>query len=413
MHVDGIILHYAEIATKGRNRPAFIKRLAQNTGQAIAGLPLGRVTRLSGRLWIPKRGDALDLELVAERLGTVYGLSHWSPAARTRLDLDAIKAAALDAVRDLTYETFRVSSRRAFKDLPLGSLEVDREVGAFLVAEKPATVKLKGADVQVYVEMTPGGAYIYTERRGGLLGLPVGITGHVACLLSGGIDSPVAVARMQRRGCRATLIHFHSHPFLSRSSQDKAIDLAAHLARYQRHITLHRVPFGELQREVVTTAPPALRVVLYRRFMLRLAGRIGASAGARALVTGESLAQVASQTLTNMVVIDPASPMPVLRPLIGYDKQEIIEQARLLGTYETSIVPDQDCCTLFVPKNPQTHARLEEVEAAEAQLDVDGLCADALARAERDELLAPWVHERPRRDEPSVEAPTGDVEVSP
>jgi thiamine biosynthesis protein ThiI len=410
MRVDGIVLHYAEIATKGRNRPAFVKRLAQNVGQAIAGLPLGRVRRLSGRLWIESRDPHLDLDLVAERLGTVYGLSHWSPARRARLDLEAIKEAALEAVRGATYETFRVSARRAFKDLPLSSLEVDREVGAFLVAARPAKVKLKGADLQVYVEMTPAGAYIYTERRSGLRGLPVGITGHVAGLLSGGIDSPVAVARMQRRGCRATLIHFHSHPFLSRASQEKAVDLAAHLTRFQRHLSLYLVPFGELQRDIVTATPPALRVVLYRRFMLRLAGRIGQDVGARALVTGESLAQVASQTLTNMVAIDPAAPMPVLRPLVGYDKQEIIEQAQGLGTYETSILPDQDCCTLFIPKNPQTHARLEEVEAAEERLDVERMCEDALARAEQHDLRAPWVRKRTRTDDADA-APTGDVQA--
>jgi tRNA uracil 4-sulfurtransferase len=386
----GLILHYAEVATKGRNRPVFIQRLADNVRRALAGLPFGRVETMSGRLWVGARHDDMDIGPVHERLRTVYGLSSYSPVVRTELDLELMKKKALELVSDRTYTTFRVTSRRVFKDLPLPSLTVDREVGAHLFVNKPAKVKLDGADLQVYIEMMPGRAYLYVDKFPGARGLPSGISGKVMALLSGGIDSPVAAGRLQRRGCRVFCTHFHSHPFVSKTSQEKAVELAAHLARFQSRLTLFLVPFGELQRDIVTSAPPALRVILYRRFMMRIATRIAEQFRCRALVTGESLGQVASQTLSNMVAITDATRMPVLRPLIAFDKQEIIEEAQELGTYETSILPDEDCCTLFVPRDPETHAKLPAVLAAESHLDVERMVSDALTRMERKELYAPW-----------------------
>ncbi|MBI5510765.1 MAG: tRNA 4-thiouridine(8) synthase ThiI [Deltaproteobacteria bacterium] len=410
MRCDGLILHYAEVATKGRNRPLFIGKLAENVQQALSGLPFGRVERLSGRLFVRAQQDDLDLATVHARLKTVYGLSSYSPVVRTALDLDRIKEQALALIQGRTYTTFRVSARRVFKDLPYPSLMVDREVGAYLLQHHPAKVKLEGADLQVYCEMMPGSAYLYVDKFAGALGLPAGISGKVMCLLSGGIDSPVAAARMQRRGCRVFATHFHSHPFLSRASQEKAVELAEHLAAYQGQITLFLVPFGELQREIVTNAPPALRVVLYRRFMIRIAATLAAQFRCRALVTGESLGQVASQTLSNLVAINAASPLPILRPLIGFDKQEIIAEAKKLGTYETSILPDEDCCTLFVPRDPETHARAEAVTKAETALDIERLCSDALTRHERRDLAAPWVTPRAPRH-PGV--PQGDTVSEP
>ena len=395
MPFAGLILHYAEVATKGRNRPAFIQKLAENVRDALSGLPFGRVETMSGRLWVPAREDELDLAAVHERLRVVYGLSSYSPVVRAELDLELLKKKALELVQDRTYATFRVSSRRVFKDLPLPSLTVDREVGGYLLEHKPAKVRLEGADLEVYIEMMPGRAYLYVDKFQGARGLPLGMTGKVMCLLSGGIDSPVAAARMQRRGCRVFCTHFHSHPFLSRTSQEKAMELATHLARFQGRVTLFLVPFGELQREIVTNAPPPLRVILYRRFMMRLATSLAQQFRCRALVTGESLGQVASQTLANMVAITNATALPVLRPLIAFDKQEIIEEAKKLGTYDTSILPDQDCCTLFVPKDPETHAKMGAVEEAETALDIERLCSDALVRMERRELYAPWASAKP------------------
>ena len=250
--------------------------------------------------------------------------------------------------------------------------------------------------------MVASAAYLYTEKIPGRGGLPIGVTGNLTVMLSGGIDSPVAAARMQQRGCHLSFVHFHSHPFVSRASQEKAVELAEILCEYQYRGQLYMIPFGELQREIVTHAPEGLRVILYRRFMVRIAAEIAKREKARALVTGEALAQVASQTLTNLLTVDQASPLPVLRPLIGFDKQEIIEHAHRLGSYEVSIIPDQDCCQVFMPKSPETHAKLERLIEAEKHLDIDGLCQDALNRMNVMEIKAPWWKpKKARHKEPS------------
>jgi tRNA uracil 4-sulfurtransferase len=226
-------------------------------------------------------------------------------------------------------------------------------------------------------------------KHPGAGGVPVGISGRGAALLSGGIDSPVAAYRMMRRGLKLDFVHFHSYPLLSRASQDKARELAAHLTRFQGRAKLFLVPFGLLQREIVARVRRPLRVVLYRRFMMRIASAIGSEIGAQTLVTGESLGQVASQTLENMQVIEQAATLPILRPLVGMDKNEIIELARRLDTFEISIIPDQDCCTLFTPRHPETHARLDEVEEAETNLDVQRMVTEAVSGAERVDLTFP------------------------
>jgi thiamine biosynthesis protein ThiI len=215
------------------------------------------------------------------------------------------------------------------------------------------------------------------------------MSGKVACLLSGGIDSPVAAWRMMKRGCRAVFIHFHGHPFVTRASAEKAEELARHLTRHQYHSSLHLVPFGDIQRQIVLSAPAPLRVVLYRRLMVRIAEEIGRENKCWALVTGDSLGQVASQTAGNITVVDEATTLPFLRPLIGMDKVEITEQAQKIGTYETSIEPDQDCCSLFVPPHPSTRAKLEDVRRAESQLDIHGLVKQALEKVELKEFTFP------------------------
>jgi thiamine biosynthesis protein ThiI len=213
-------------------------------------------------------------------------------------------------------------------------------------------------------------------------GLPVGTTGRGLALLSGGIDSPVAAYRMMRRGMRIDFAHFHSYPLVSAASREKASELAAHLTRFENSSALMLAPFANVQREIVARAPRPLRVVLYRRFMMRIAGALARKSGAQALISGESLGQVASQTLENMMVIERAAPLPILRPLVGMDKNEIVAEARRLGTFETSILPDQDCCSLFVPNHPETHARPAEVESAEAVFDIDAMVAEVVRRTE-------------------------------
>ncbi|MBN1959798.1 MAG: tRNA 4-thiouridine(8) synthase ThiI [Deltaproteobacteria bacterium] len=379
MQHDGYIVHYAELATKGRNRFNFIHSLIGNIRRALKELPIQKVEFISGRIWIYPQGDAQTKQKIIAILKRIAGIAYFSPARRVNISLDAIKNCALEIVNSLDYNSFRVRARRAFKQLPLSSLEVDREVGAFLLEKRPAQVKMKGADLEVIIEMVPHGAFVCVERYRGPGGLPVGTGGVVACLLSGGIDSPVAAYRMQRRGCTAIFIHFHSQPFLDNSSTEKACELAQILTQHQGRATLYLIPIGELQREIVLSAPQALRVVLYRRFMVRMAAQIAKRAGAKALVTGEALGQVASQTLTNLAVVDDAATIMILRPLISFDKQEIIDIAKEIGTFEISIAPDQDCCQLFIPKAPETHAKLEHVLKAEAKLDIDKLCDEALA----------------------------------
>jgi thiamine biosynthesis protein ThiI len=376
----GILVHYAEVATKGRNRSIFVKKLVKNLQRAL-GDELLSAEVFSGRLWLMPRGS-FSAEALA-KVADVPGVANFAPAWRCDLEMEAMRRSALLAVTGREYKSFRVRARRVFKELKLGSLEVDHGVGGWLKLQKPEVeVRMKGAELEVRIEMLPEGAFVYVDKRAGMGGLPTGSSGVVACLLSGGIDSPVAAWRMQRRGCRVVLIHFHSVPFLSRASIDKAKELAARLFSFQGGGRLHLVPFGELQREIVTHCPQKLRVVLYRRFMLRIAAAIAERDGARALVTGESLGQVASQTLANMAAIEDASPLIVLRPLLAYDKQEIIDQAQRLGTFEISIQPDEDCCTLFVPRAPETQSRVDEVRDAEKTLDIPALVADALARME-------------------------------
>ncbi|HJU29099.1 MAG TPA: tRNA uracil 4-sulfurtransferase ThiI, partial [Candidatus Binataceae bacterium] len=234
----------------------------------------------------------------------------------------------------------------------------------------------------ISIEILPHAAYMSAGKIAGAGGLPVGTTGRGLVLLSGGIDSPVAAYRMMRRGMRVNFLHFHSYPLVSAASREKACDLAAHLTRFQGHSTLMLAPFANVQREIVARAPRPLRVVLYRRFMMRIAGVLAKKCGAQALISGESLGQVASQTLENLIVIERAAPLAILRPLVGMDKNEIVAEARRLGTFETSILPDQDCCSLFVPHHPETHARLAEVEAAEAVFDIGRMVADVADRTE-------------------------------
>jgi thiamine biosynthesis protein ThiI len=298
-------------------------------------------------------------------------------------------AAICETVQSLTFHTFRVTTKRADKSYPLTSMEVDRHVGAAVVASTGAHVSLKNPEMTIFIEILGAGAYYYCERFPGAGGLPVGMSGTVACLLSGGIDSPVAAYRMMKRGCRAVFIHFHGHPFVTRASADKAEELAQRLTRHQYYSRLYLVPFGDVQRQVVLSAPAPLRVVLYRRLMVRIAEELGRSNKCWALVTGDSLGQVASQTAGNITVTDEAATLPFLRPLIGMDKVEITEQAQKIGTYEISIEPDQDCCRLFTPPNPATQAKLEDVRRAESRLDVYGLVKQALEKVELREFKFP------------------------
>jgi len=296
-------------------------------------------------------------------------------AYRAPSTLDAMKALLRRLLEGRAFASFRITARRAFKTYPMTSVDLNRALGAFVLERVSTRVDLEHAEQVIHVEVLPAETYISLDRVEGPGGLPVGSSGTVAALLSGGIDSPVAAWRMMKRGCRVLFVHFHSVPYLPATSQAKARALVERLTAWQYASRLYLVPFGEIQREVVLSVPPPLRVVVYRRLMLRITQELARRGGALALATGESLGQVASQTLENIACIDEAASLPVLRPLIGMDKLEITTAAQEIGTFEISIEPDADCCTLFTPRHPATRATLDEIRAAEVALNLDRLVA--------------------------------------
>ena len=370
-----------EIVLKGGNRWRFVDQLKRNLRGAFADIRIGRV-RAEGPRILAELPDDADEALVRERAALLFGLQNFTISRPAPLAMEALKREAIAAARAHPARSFRVATRRAEKRFPLNSMEIDREVGGAIVAALGLKVDLENPDLTITIEILPHSAYLAAGKHPGAGGLPVGVTGKATVLLSGGIDSPVAAYRMMRRGLRLDFVHFHSHPLVSTASREKACDLAAHLTRYQMRSTLALAPFADAQREIVARARRPLRLVLYRRMMLRIASALARRAGSSALVTGESLGQVASQTLENMTVIEQAAPLPVLRPLIGMDKNEIIAEARKLGTFETSILPDQDCCSLFVPAHPETRARIEAVAEEEAAFDIGAIVASAVERTE-------------------------------
>jgi tRNA uracil 4-sulfurtransferase len=386
--MTSIVVHYQEIALKGKNRPWFIARLVNNIRHATSDLDIRAVRPLVGRIELVL-GPAATYEQVRERLARVFGIANFSKAARTPLDIEAIASAILRDLGDVQVPSFRVTVKRADKRFPMKSPEIEREVGGRIKLAKGWRVDLDEPELTISVEMLTNEAFYTFAKEHGAGGLPTGVSGKVACLMSGGIDSPVAAWRMMKRGCSAILVHFHSYPFLSRASQEKVRELAQLLTTYQQRTRLFLVAFGEIQRQVVLTAPAPLRIVIYRRLMMRIAERIAKQNGACALVTGEAIGQVASQTLENMSLIASVTSLPVLRPLVGMDKEEIVEQACRLGSYEISIVPDQDCCQLFTPKHPATRARRPAVEEAESRLPIDQMVNEAVELAADEQFQFP------------------------
>ena len=367
-----IVVHVHEISLKGGNRPRFLRQLARNLARATADLPPVAVVRRPGRLLLDLERHEKP-EAVLPRIARVAGVANYALAYRVSSTVEAMKAVVARLIEGREFESFRITARRAFKSYPLTSVELNRELGAFVLGRARTRVDLERPALTITVEVLPDETFVYLDRQAGPGGLPVGSSGSVAALLSGGIDSPVAAWRMMKRGCSVMFVHFHSTPYLSATSQAKARALVDRLTEWQYHSRLYLVPFGEIQREVVLATPAAARVVVYRRLMVRIAEALARAQGAQALATGESLGQVASQTLENISRIDEVAALPILRPLIGMDKLEIVADARRLGTFEISIEPDQDCCTLFVPAHPATRLGADEVAALETRLDVGRL----------------------------------------
>ena len=383
-----ILLHYHEINLKGNNRGWFENKLQHHVAVLLRGLEHGPIQRIAGRLAIglPTNAAQDEIDAVVHRLQKVFGVANFIVAREVPADLDAIKIALADIATTTNFESFKINARRGTKEFPLDSQELNRQLGAHVVDLTKARVRMENPDAVFGIEIVNGRAFISSEKIYGAGGLPTGTGGKILCLISGGLDSPVAAWRMMRRGCRIQFVHFHSFPHTTVESQDKVRDILRILARYQLEADLYMVPFAEVQREIVAYAPPPLRVVLYRRFMLRIAEAIAMREKAAAVVTGDSLGQVASQTLENIRTISAAVTIPVFRPLIGDDKEDIIRIARAIGTYETSIQADQDCCSLFVPKHPETMSDVDRTEYTERQLDISRLCRDAIAGITRETI---------------------------
>ena len=375
------LVHYHELTLKKGNRAYFVRRLISNLQRGLAGTGAGAITQTGARFLIDLP-DGAGEEAIRARLARTFGVANFAITRSIPLEMDALIRAVTDAVTAKDFTSFRISARRSNKAFPRSSNQINVELGTLVQRLTHTRVDLEDAELTIYVEVLDREFLLYFDRTSGPGGLPAGVSGRVACLMSGGLDSPVAAYRMMKRGAYVVFVHFHSHPFVSRASQDKARELAELLTRYQYASRLLLVPFGEVQREVVLAVPAPLRVIVYRRLMVRIAEGLARKVRAQALVTGEALGQVASQTLPNMATVDAAATMPILRPLVGMDKEEIVHQAQALGTYDISIQPDEDCCSLFTPKHPATASTVYELEGAEARLDVVKLVQMAVDQVE-------------------------------
>ncbi|MEN8148937.1 MAG: tRNA uracil 4-sulfurtransferase ThiI [Planctomycetota bacterium] len=375
-------MHYAEIGTKGGNRKMFEKRLMANLDHAATGLGLGPFHRQPGRVAADVT-DPAKVEDALERLALIPGIAWLAPAVVTEPDIDAITKVAVDMAVAHPDSVFRVQTRRTFKQFPMDSLAVNRHVGAAIVQATGRSVSLGNPDYTYLVEIDKRRASVVSDRREGFGGLPVGSEGTLVALLSGGLDSPVAAFAMMRRGCRIRLLHFLNRSLGKNRVVEKIRDLADRLSYFHGPIDLTVVPFDDLQREIVMVVPDKYRMIVYRRAMFRIAELVRREAKALGFVTGDSVGQVASQTLENLRVIHEASDFPVYSPLAGTSKLEIVNLSKAIGTYEISIRPHDDCCSFMVAKHPATRARLGEIRGVE-KFDMD---AGALAAFEGRETI--------------------------
>ena len=381
-----IICHYSEIGLKGKNRIFFERKLKENIKHALnASIPDSFVTiqRLRGRFLIKltQYGQA-STSKIKEILINIFGLAYFAFAYESEPDLDIIKLDSLDLLKRLEFSTFRVTARRIDSNFPYTSQELNEEVGAEILKKLDKIVNLKYPEATCFIDVLDEGTFLFSEKIQSAKGLPIGVSGTVIVMLSGGIDSPVAAYYAMKRGMHVIYIHFHSVPLVSEASVEKVRDTVAILKKYQPRSKLYLIKFAPIQQQIMVDCYEKLRVVLYRRYMMKIAEKVAEIEKAKAIYTGEALGQVASQTIENITVVEESVNLPIMRPLIGFDKLEIISKAQEIGTFEISILPHQDCCTLYVPKHPATKAKLIDVLKNEASLDNDALINKALDTAQ-------------------------------
>ena len=380
MNKPVIVVHYHELWLKGRNRRFFLGKLFTALRQSLKGLPIERIEQPGDRLLV-RLGDEASLEEATARVERVLGVANYAVARPVERNMEALCQAAWTEIEPLKFATFAVRAKRSDKSFPHGTIEIETIVGRHLLERlretgRDARVQLKNPELTCHIEVTPGPLLVYARKLPGAGGLPANTAGRIMCLLSGGYDSAVAAYLMMKRGAHLSFTHFYgagARP--GESSLHVASGLVRQLAPYQFRAKLYRVPFEGIQREIVKFAPENVRVLLYRRMMLRIAEAFARRDRALALVNGDSLGQVASQTLRNLVAVEAAAAMPVLRPLVGMDKMEILALARKIGTYEISSEPFHDCCPVFLPRSPELSATPDELAKAEEGLDLDALVA--------------------------------------
>ncbi len=379
-HYNHILIRYGELSLKGKNRNSFIKQLLQNVKKALADFPNLEYQKQHDRMYIYLHGE--DSEKVSQILASVFGISSFSLAVKVDSDIDEIVKAAKESVDLKEYHTFKVAARRSDKMFPYISDQINRKIATEILKNSDWKVDVHNPDVKIVVEVHRDATYIMTDRIQGAGGYPVGVGGKAMVLLSGGIDSPVASYLMMKRGVHIEAIHFAAPPYTSQNAQDKVLKLASMISGYQGELIVHVVPFTNLQLAIYQHADESYAITLMRRMMMRIADGLAKKRHAQAIATGESVGQVASQTLESMQTINDVTNMPILRPVVCMDKVEIINLARSIGTYETSILPYEDCCTIFDPKNPATKPRIDRCEKYEQRWDWQSMVQDCIDNCE-------------------------------
>ncbi len=388
MDMRAIVVHYGEIGIKGKNRTFFenvlIKNIRTKLKQELPGINFS-IKKRYGRILILFNKPLNDnLELIKATLSKIFGIAYFAPCYVVNQDIEKIKQTALKLLQKYQHKhknedhdlgenkpiTFKVESRRSFKQFSLTSIELNKEIGAFLLENYSCKVDLHNPEIVIHVDIIEKEAILYVEKHAGQGGLPVGVSGKVISLISGGIDSPVASYLMMKRGCEVLFLHFHNFTPQSKAVKDKIQRIVKVLSQYQINTKLYMVPFAKLQYEIVKKVPPQYRMIIYRRIMLKIAEKLALKEKAKAIITGDSLAQVASQTLENLHTIYAASNLPVLAPLIGFDKRETINFAKTIGTYDLSILPYDDCCSFMIAKHPATKSKLNDIEEIEKGIDL-------------------------------------------
>ena len=383
---DILLLKLGEIVLKGLNRRSFEAKLVGNVRRRLLGLGKFKVSCMQSTIYVEPEDDSADMDAAFAAMQDVFGIVKISRAAACEKDKDAIVRLATEYLRNdmLHARSFKVESKRSDKRFPMTSIQLSQYVGGELAEAYPnCAVDVHHPELVVNIEVRDLAAYVHAQPVDGAGGMPVGSNGKAVTLLSGGIDSPVSSYMIARRGIHLIPVHFFSFPYTSQQAKEKVIELGQILTAYCGSMTLEVVPFTHIQEEIRDKCPEEYFTLIMRRFMMRIAQRIAERTGAKAIVTGENLGQVASQTMEAMASTQAVTTMPVLQPLIGMDKEEIVRFARKIGTFDTSILPYEDCCTVFTPRHPKTHPKLAEVETAESALDVEALVAEAVAGTEQ------------------------------